>query len=135
MSSTEKIIRNRQLRVFGTGFALIFGVLSYLSRGMLDFLISLVLFAIALSFATCTLFFPEGLSRIYRLWMVLGEKIGHFNTNLILFFSFYLVILPIGLALKIVSRDPLKPLQKRTATYWSAPVENPRGLQHYKQQY
>ena len=50
---------------------------------------------------------PKSLRPVYRLWMRIGLLISKLTTPIILGIVFFLVIVPIGLASRIFSRDPL----------------------------
>lgn len=54
------------------------------------------------------LLFPESLRIIYKLWMRFGLIMSRITTPIILGTVFYLVIFPVGLIMKAISRDPMK---------------------------
>ena len=47
---------------------------------------------------------PSGLSQIHRLWLTLGERLGQFNTRLILVVTFFVILTPMGLLIRLFNR-------------------------------
>ena len=69
------------------------------------------------------LFFPNFLKPIERIWMRFAEFMSAIMTRIILTLTFYLIITPFGLVLKIVGKDILKKnIDKSSPSYW-VPVE------------
>lgn len=54
------------------------------------------------------LLFPDSLRIVYKVWMRFGLVMSRITTPIILGTVFYLVIFPIGLIMKAISRDPMK---------------------------
>jgi len=50
---------------------------------------------------------PASLIYVYKPWMFLAEKIGWFNTRLIMLLLFYLLIFPMGLLMRLFGKDPM----------------------------
>lgn len=44
---------------------------------------------------------------VYKPWMAIAEKIGWFNTRVILLLLFYVVIFPIGFVMRLFGHDPM----------------------------
>lgn len=64
------------------------------------------------------LFYPKLLKFLYIPWMIIAEKLGRFNTALILIIVFYVMITPISLLFKLTGRDVLsRKIIKKTSTY------------------
>lgn len=51
---------------------------------------------------------PLSLRSFYRLWMYLGIRLGWLNSQILLGLVFYLILMPMGLIMRIVKRDPMK---------------------------
>jgi hypothetical protein len=51
---------------------------------------------------------PRILAPVYRVWMLLGEVLAWINTRIILGVVFYGVVTPIGLAMRLMGRDPMR---------------------------
>jgi uncharacterized membrane protein len=62
---------------------------------------------------------PSGLRRIYLGWMTLAVVMGYVMTRLILSVVFFLLMVPIGLALRLAGKDLLR-LRRKPAgeSYW-----------------
>ena len=73
----------------------------------------------AILFFICGLFIPRSLKYFYRLWMGFGFVAGWIMTNVILFLSFFLIIIPTGILLKICGKDLLdEKIDKNKVSYW-----------------
>ncbi|MCB1616985.1 MAG: hypothetical protein KDI30_13305 [Pseudomonadales bacterium] len=49
----------------------------------------------------------KSLIYVYKPWMAIAEKIGWFNTRVILLLLFYVVIFPIGFVMRLFGHDPM----------------------------
>ncbi len=72
---------------------------------------------------------PMSLQPVYRLWMKLGLLLSRVTTPIILGIVFYLLIWPMGLAMRIFGRDPMaRQLDSASKSYrvasHKAPKEN-----------
>ncbi|MEJ5352073.1 MAG: SxtJ family membrane protein [Melioribacteraceae bacterium] len=80
---------------------------------------------------TISLFIPEILKHVYKIWMTFALILGIITTNIILTLLFYLIILPIGLIIKLSGKDLLDlKFNKGSLTYW-----NYRKNKEYKKEY
>lgn len=75
------------------------------------------------------LIFPLGLAPVYKYWMKFSHVLGWINTRIILGIIFYLFITPIGLMIRLFTRDPMARKLDRSATSYRvastpAPREN-----------
>jgi len=52
---------------------------------------------------------------VYKPWMFLAEKIGWFNTRLIMLLLFYVMIFPTGLLMRLFGKDPMARKFEKTA--------------------
>jgi hypothetical protein len=50
---------------------------------------------------------PRSLAPVYRGWMVIGHALGWINTRIILGLVFYGMITPMGMAMRLLGKDPL----------------------------
>src|SRR6266581_5388956 len=104
----EKEIPKRQLRSFGlivaSGFTVI-ALAPAILRGQGPRIWALT-FAIGLT--ATALIFPLVLKRFFRLWMTVGEMFGWVNTRLILTFTYYGLIVPIGAVFRLTGNDPMR---------------------------
>jgi hypothetical protein len=53
------------------------------------------------------LIWPQGLNPVYRGWMKIGLTIGGVVNRIVLGIAFYLLFFPIGLIMRVFSRDPM----------------------------
>jgi hypothetical protein len=62
---------------------------------------------------------PGLLKPFYIFWMYLAFLLSWVNTRVILFLVFYLIFFPIGLCLRLFSRDPLgQKIDRKCRSYW-----------------
>ena len=60
---------------------------------------------------------PGRLTRVQRAWMGLGHAMSRITSPIVMGAVFYLVLSPIGVLLRIVGRNPLKPAE-RDGGFW-----------------
>ena len=63
---------------------------------------------VAAGFAAWSLLAPATLNGFYRLWMRFGLVMNAIVSRLILGIVFYLVVLPTGLILRLLGKDPMR---------------------------
>jgi hypothetical protein len=68
---------------------------------------------------------PGRLSGLYRAWMGLAHAISRVTTPVFLGLVYFLTILPIGLVMRAVGRNPIRH-RVVNDSYW-APRDHPRG--------
>ena len=55
-----------------------------------------------------------------RLWAVFAHRLGHVNNYLLLGLFFYVFIVPAGLILRLLGRDPMcRGFDAKAPTYWT----------------
>ena len=59
---------------------------------------------------------PDSLNPVYRAWMRLGLLLSKITTPLIMGIVFFLVIMPFGIALRLLGKDPMRRGFDKTAT-------------------
>lgn len=130
----QKAIEVKQLRSFGLlvgGIFAIIGLLPPLLRGQ-----ELKLWALILAGALIipALILPRSLAPIYRMWMTIGDVLGWINTRLILSVVFYGMFAPVGLVMRLFSKDLLRlKLDPESKTY--RVMRSPRPASHMKRQF
>jgi len=117
-SQREERIEGSSDRVFGLIFASFFAIIAFLpilSGGQ----VRVWALAIAVVFLFLGLIWPLSLSRLNRLWMRLGLLLGKIVSPVALGVVFYLTVMPIGLVLRLLGRNPL-PLNfnPSVSSYW-----------------
>jgi len=78
------------------------------------------IYALAAFFLISTLTYPRLLMPIETIWMKLAHMISLVTTRIILGVTFYLIITPMALIMRLIGRDPLaKKSDPRADTYWT----------------
>ncbi len=108
----------RELRQFGLTVGIVFGLLGLLFWWR-DREIYPLFLALSVGLIFLGLSLPTFLKPIQKGWMTLGILLGWVMTRVILIFSFFVIITPIGLLARAFGQIPLqlKP-DKNLDTYW-----------------
>ena len=77
---------------------------------------------------------PRILAPVYRAWMALGEVLAWINTRIILGVVFYGVVTPLGLLMRLFSRDPMRRQFDRTGESYRI-LRTPRPATHMLRQF
>ena len=112
-------------RIFGSMFFLFFFLLSIyqLTKQQDFYLWSLI---IAIFFLLLTILIPQSLKPICQIWIKLGKKMHVIVSPIILGFIFFLVITPMGLALRFFGKDLIRlHFDPNMSSYWIK--RNPPG--------
>lgn len=112
----------KELRKFGfvmtVPLAIIGGILYWRQKPAAPYLLILAAFFLFSGFL-----FPTILRPIEKIWMKIAEFISAIMTRVILFLTFYLVITPVGLILRLIGKDLLEiKFDPNRESYW-VPVE------------
>lgn len=76
---------------------------------------------------------PAVLRPVHKLWMGLAFVLGWFMSRLILSLVYYLVLTPIGLAMRVRGKDFLnKKIDKEASTYWIKRPKPEMGKERYE---
>jgi len=109
---------NKELRKFGITLAIAFAILG----GLLfwrDKPAGPYLFIISGLFLVTGLIIPRLLSPVEWGWMKIAHALGYVMTRLLLTITFYIMITPIGIVMKILGKDPLRMrFDKEADSYW-----------------
>jgi hypothetical protein len=77
---------------------------------------------------------PQSLKQVHKGWMKVGHVLGAINTKIILGIIYYLLITPMGLAMRLMGKDPMhRTLAQGTDTYRI--VRAPRPRHHMRNQF
>ena len=124
---------DRQLRQFGVIGLFAFPLVAWIWAGGDSTTVG-VFSAIGLIAAGLGMFCPVALKPVFLLLTLLVLPVGMLISEVTLLLVYFAVFLPIGLALKLVRRDPLQLLfDKHAQTYWQT-KKRPSGLQSYFRQ-
>lgn len=108
-------------RKFGYVFAIALAVLSGILWLIFGILFRGLLIAAAV-FAIFALVAPGVLLPFNRMWMAFAGRVGTANNYLILGLVYLLAILPVGLFMRLISRDPMQRKIDRQAETYLSPV-------------
>ena len=118
MHSIPKLNKT-ELRNFGLLFAIffvaLFGLIIPLIRGHS---LPNVPWIIASVFVFLAIIFPIALQPIYQIWMRFGLVLGWVNSRIILGIIFYGLVLPMGVLMRLLKRDPMhRQFQEKLDSY------------------
>ena len=75
---------------------------------------------------------PALLAAPHRGWLALAKVLGRVNSALFLFLTFFLVLTPLGLVLRLFGRDELRRRGPAPASMWTPYSERNRDVTHYE---
>jgi len=76
--------------------------------------------SVAVALIVAALLAPAHLGPVQRGWMKLAETISKVTTPIVLGIVYALVFVPIGLAMRVFGRDPLRPAPRGAPSFWLA---------------
>ena len=81
------------------------------------------IYGLSAVFLVLALTFPRLLKPIEAAWMKLARAMGQIMTRIVLSVTFYLILTPVGLIMRLFGHDPMKRgFDRNAASYWT-PVE------------
>jgi hypothetical protein len=75
---------------------------------------------------------PALLSAPHRAWLALAKALGRVNSAVFLTITFFLVLTPLGLVLRLFGRDELRRRGAAPASMWTPYSERNRDPRHYE---
>ncbi len=115
ISSPPKLPTNRK---FGWFFAAVFSAVAAYAHWRGWDTVSLVALIVAILFAVATLFSPQLLTPLNRLWYGFGMLLGKIISPVVLGLIFFLLITPVSLVTRLFGRDELKMKKPSVQSYW-----------------
>jgi len=76
---------------------------------------------------------PRRIAWIYRGWMLLVFPIGWCVSYCVLAATFYLILTPIGLIMRLCGHDPLRRRPDSSATFWEERPPAPEADHYFRQ--
>ncbi len=130
-SETKK--EKRDIRIVFLVFCAIFGVLAWRHYPSI---LSYAFMGVVLVILPIAAFAPILLRPVCKLWMKLAHAVGWFNTQVILTVVFILIIIPTGLIMKLLRKDPMKRKIFTEETYWEPyELEGLKDKNRYERQF
>ncbi|MGH9197420.1 MAG: SxtJ family membrane protein [Acidimicrobiia bacterium] len=124
----------KQLRSFGLMVGGIFGAIGLWPMVVRGGNPRLWALALAVALVLPALVLPRSLGPVYRAWMALGTALNWINARIILGAIFYVLITPMGVALRLWGRDQMgRRFPTTTDTYRVA--RRPRPAAHMMRQF
>lgn len=109
----------KELREFGQVMGLVLNLVSGLLiyKGSSNWF---YFFAVASLFVVLSIFRPRALRRVEVLWMLFGEKMSFIMTKVVLAVTYFLLITPLAIAVRLIGVDLLKIKAKNREkkSYW-----------------
>ena len=122
-------------RSFGLTFGFIFVVLGLYLLSQKN-LISLLFFGISSYFLVVSWLAPHSLKFLNFYWFKFGLLIGSIINPIILAGVFLLTIIPIGIVLKVLRKDPLKKREDLSVeSYWITSEKTDRTISSMRDQF
>ena len=114
------------LRKFGlTTGAIVVGLFGLLLPWLFSAALPLWPWYIALALWLPALAYPAALQPVYKGWMKIGAVLGFINTRIILGLFFYTILMPMGLAMRLLGKDPMCRKPSNAPSYRVASTVNP----------
>lgn len=118
------------LRKFGLTTGAIIAVLfGLLLPWLFDHSIPIWPWVIAGVLALVALSAPTALRPVYRIWMKIGIALGWINSRIILGILFYVLVLPVGMVMRALGKDPMRRSLDPAAGSYRVPSK-PHPKQH-----
>ena len=93
-------------------------------------------FIVAAPFLVLGLLFPKALKPVFDVWIKFALVLNWIVTHVALTIVYFLIIVPMGLAMRLFSEDPLKRRWlPKTDSYWEPPEEQPEEFERYRNQF
>jgi len=133
-----------EVRKFGIGLGLIILVLSgvavYRLQGragtlpMLPHLLAAIVVAGVLVLLA-GLLAPALIAPLYRFWMPIAAKLGAFNTQVLLFLTYFIALAPIAILRRLLGKDDLRWRYVERKSYFIEKKEEPITLERCRHQF
>lgn len=118
-------------RAFGLMFAGVFTAITAVGWLVFDARLLWCL-GVAAAFAALALSAPQLLLPLNRLWMHFAARLGHVNNRVLLGLFFYVLVTPMGMAMRAFGNDPMtRARNSGTASYFT-PVGRQADTETYR---
>lgn len=135
MIERKKSFTSRELLWFGPLFAAFAALLGWIALRKCNAPgVALGTGAVAAGVIVVYYLIPSLRRRIFGAWLALVFPLGWLLSHVILGIVFYLVVLPIGLALRLFGYDALRRcMDRKASTYWIERASSTRPERYFKQ--
>ncbi len=127
-----KLPSNKKFGLFFSMIFFIFGGYFLYADSMMS---AYFLIATSIIFLFFSLFKPNLLNPLNKIWMYFGYLIGIIVSPLVLSLLFFLIFTPVSILMKIVGRDELRLKFKKCDTYWKPKFHNNFASNSFKDQF
>lgn len=125
----------RDLRRFAVVFGLGFSAIGVIPSWAGDWQPAMAIWRAAFLVGLVSAVVPEAVRPLYLAWMGVAFAVGWTISHALLAAVYFGMMVPLGLVLRVLGRDPLQRAFDRAAlTYWS-PRQRPTGVDRYFRQY
>ncbi len=139
----ETVIPRKELRIFGIGLGVILLLLAALffwraghhPESVWRHYVWQVAGSCGVIFLIFGAAMPARLAPVYRVWMPFAEKVGNFNTQVLLFLTFWLVIGPVAVLRKLTGADDLRLRNREQPTYFKTKEQKPVTIATCRRQF
>ena len=135
MNTNKKNLQLPSNRNFGLFFSIIFSIISFYFYLKDNFPIAFLFIFIALIFFIVVFTKPKLLRPLNRMWMKLGTFLGRIVSPLILGLIFFSIFTPVGIIMRLLSRDELLLRFKNKKSYWQNPLTKDSLEKNFKNQF
>lgn len=134
----------RDLRHFGLLFAVLLSLMAAFLTWRYGLYEARVAAVGAVTLALLSLALPKLLTPFWRAWMAFVLVLGFVNSHLLLALSFFALVTPIGLACRLLGKDPLQrdfeaarqaTRQDPTTSFWHCREQSELAVDHYTHQF
>lgn len=123
-------------RKFGLFFSAVFLLLALKLYWHSDSTMSTLFFVgLASSFLLVSIFTPQLLTPLNKIWYYFGILLGRIVSPIVLGLIFFLIITPIALIIRLAGRDNLRLKKKSVQTYWVDRLPPGPAPDSFKNQY
>jgi hypothetical protein len=109
---------NNEKRDIQIVFIIFSAIFAFIAWRHFPSIMSYVLIGLVLVIVPIITFSPFILRPVFKLWLTILHAVGWFNTQLLLFIVFILILIPIGFTMHLLRKDPMKRKMQPEGTYW-----------------
>ncbi len=135
MIDLKHIPTRAELKYFGLIFAIFFGVIGAVIGWRFDaWMVARVLWIVGGTVGVIYYALPMSQVPIFRGWIHLTFPLSWFASHLILGVTYYLVLTPIGLFMRLLGHDPMsRKIEREAKTYWIERKNAADASRYFKQ--